>query len=413
MCGKSAIQMKRDNGGYRPVVEGSKCNNCGLCLKICPGHSVDFVKLNDFVFPETQGSKYNPHNNVLLGNFLNCYVGYSTDRDIRWNATSGGLVTALLSFVLEQGEIDGALVIRMSKYNPLEPEPVLARTKEDLITASGSKYCPAPINVAIRKISKEKGKFAIVGLPCHIHGIRNAEMLNKRLKEKIILHLGLFCSHNISFQGTEFFLQQINVRQEDISKLDYRGKGWPGGTSIKLKNGCEKFFPYLVWAFTFPSYFFTPPRCILCCDGTSELADLSFGDPWLPEYKDEEIGQSIVVSRTVKGERLLQDAQTGGTIKISIISPEKVIHSQRFLDFKKRSKKECIGVIKWFNNSLPQYNAKLLRSGILTKSEMVLMFVNTKISSRPLFRKIPLSLLVAYNRLLKAVVKRVLLKPSR
>ena len=41
--------------------------------------------------------------------------------DIRFNASSGGAVTALLAFALEQGIIDGTVVTRMSKEKVLEP----------------------------------------------------------------------------------------------------------------------------------------------------------------------------------------------------------------------------------------------------------------------------------------------------
>ena len=47
------------------------------------------------------------------------------------------------------------------------------------VSATKSKYCPVPANVRIKKILRRNGKFAVVGLPCHIHGVRKAEMLNK------------------------------------------------------------------------------------------------------------------------------------------------------------------------------------------------------------------------------------------
>ena len=35
----------------------------------------------------------------------------------------------------------------MKKDNPLEPEPFIARTREEIIEASKSKYCPVPANI--------------------------------------------------------------------------------------------------------------------------------------------------------------------------------------------------------------------------------------------------------------------------
>ena len=150
-------------------------------MKVCPGHEVDFKGLNLEIFGKEP-------EDILIGNYLNCYVGHATDYDIRYNSASGGLVTALLIFALEEGLIDGALVTRMKKDKPLEPEPFIARTREEIIEARGSKYCPVPANVALREIleANEGERFAVVGLPCHIHGMRRAQRVDARLKERVV-----------------------------------------------------------------------------------------------------------------------------------------------------------------------------------------------------------------------------------
>jgi coenzyme F420 hydrogenase subunit beta len=191
------LTINEKKGIYVPKLDEEKCNNCGLCYKVCPGHSVDFKNLNLEVFGKES-------EDILIGNYLNCYIGHATDYDIRYNSASGGLITQLLIFALEEGIIDGALVTRMKKDNPLEPEPFIARTKGEIIEASKSKYCPVPANIALKEIlaSKEGEKFAVVGLSCHIQGIRKAEQINKKLKERIVLHLVLFCNHGVNFIGT-------------------------------------------------------------------------------------------------------------------------------------------------------------------------------------------------------------------
>ncbi|MGB2728538.1 MAG: coenzyme F420 hydrogenase/dehydrogenase beta subunit N-terminal domain-containing protein [Halobacteriota archaeon] len=182
LCPEEAIKLtiNEKKGIYVPELNEKKCNNCGICYEVCPGHEVDFKALNLEIFGKEP-------EDVLIGNPLNCYIGHTTDWGIRYNSASGGLVTQLLIFALEEGIIDGALVTRMKKDNPLEPEPFIARTREEIIEASKSKYCPVPANIALVEIleSEEGEKFAVVGLPCHIHGIRKAEQINKSLKEKM------------------------------------------------------------------------------------------------------------------------------------------------------------------------------------------------------------------------------------
>lgn len=298
LCPNEAIRMVIDEkkGIYVPELDEGKCNNCGICFKVCPGHEVDFKGLNLEIFgtePE----------DILIGNYLNCYTGHATDYDIRYNSSSGGLVTALLIHALEGGIIDGALVTRMKKNNPLEPEPFIARTKEAIISASKSKYCPVPANIALKEIleSEEGERFAVVGLPCHINGIRKAEQINKTLKEKISLHIGIFCGHSSNFLGTEFLLSRSRIKKEDVKNLSYRGGGWPGSLKIRLQRS-EMLMPYPDWwNSSFGLYFFAPTRCLLCSDGVCELADISFGDAWLPELSDDKIGKSIIISKRGMG----------------------------------------------------------------------------------------------------------------
>ena len=139
----------------------------------------------------------------------------------------------VLISALEKNLIDGALVTRMKKDNPLESEAFIARTKEEIISASKSKYCPVAANISLKQILKEEGRFAVVGLPCHLHGIRKAEKINKALGKKIVFHFGLLCSHMVNFIGTmqaEFAGAQAFSSVDTflapfvrVDKLDYEG----------------------------------------------------------------------------------------------------------------------------------------------------------------------------------------------
>ena len=359
ICPNSAIHMLIDSkkGTYVPKIDYEKCNECGFCFDVCPGHSVDFKKLNSEIFGKEP-------EDILIGNYINCYTGYATDYEIRYNSASGGLVTQLLIFALEEGIIDGALVTKMSEKNPLEPEVFIARTKEEIVSASKSKYCPVPANIALKEIldPKEGEKFAVVGLPCHIHGIRRAEQINKKLKEKIVLHFGLFCACIGSFLGTEFLLYKLDIKKEDIRKLDYRGEGWPGNFSIELKNGSKE-------SYQFPAAWsseeevvgntvlaFIPLRCTLCIDGSCELSDLSFGDAWLPEFKEDKIGRSVVVSRSKIGDMFLQHAVSEKIIELNEVDSNRVrqMIPNRIKDFKARA-----SFLRMIGNGVPVYNLEL------------------------------------------------------
>lgn len=326
ICPADAIDLRIDfrRGIYYPVANRDRCIDCDLCTEVCPRLSSDTDTLM------RSASDSGPENTVI-GHFESCYIGHSIDYRTRSNSASGGLVTAILIAALEEGIIDGALVTRMNDANPLLPEPFIARTRGEVLSASKSKYCPVPANTAVRELLNSDGRFAVVGLPCHLHGIRKAELVSEDLRCKIVLHMGLFCSHTLSFHGTHFLLKKLGIDPCDVTRLDYRGCGWPGGLTVRDREGNESYISNQspLWNAIFRSHFFTPTACLWCTDLTSEMADLSFGDPWLPDFLEKErVGKSIVISRTRLGEDLLRITTNRRDIELELFDARRVVTSQ-------------------------------------------------------------------------------------
>jgi coenzyme F420 hydrogenase subunit beta len=363
-------------------LDSSRCTGCGLCLRACPGHSVDFKALSLEIFGKAA-------TDIRLGNYQGCYLGHSSDYAVRYNAASGGVITALLLFALEKGLIDGALVTRMRKDRPLEPESFIARTREEIIDASKSKYCPVPANIALKEIlaSKEGAKFAVVGLPCHIQGIRKAESCNKNLKEKIVLHLGLFCSHTDTFFATEFLLSSLGLNSQDVATINYRGEGWPGSLSILLKNGQKKILPYSKMISAHILWFFAFPRCTLCCDLTAELADISCGDAWLPQLMaNDNIGQSIAICRTRLGSSIFTEAIKTGYINSKQVDPLIIKQSINMARTKKKDIRVQFFLRRLLAKPFPAYRTLLLNPNFTSYLRTALLCFNLAISSNKYFR---------------------------
>ena len=405
ICPENAITMMldREDGIYLPKVDSNRCVLCHLCSDSCPGISVDFNNLNECFFGKTP-------DNLFLGNFLKCFVGHATDYNIRYNSASGGLVTALLLFGLRKKLFDGALVTKMYSKNPLLPEPFLAKDSNSILEAATSKYCPVTVNTALKEILKDTGKFAVVGLPCHIEGTRKAQALIPKLRQRVPLLLGLFCGRSHTFHMTETLLSRLNIAPEDVISLRYRGKGWPGKIEITLRSGEQKILDYLTYYGALGGGWFHPLRCVTCPDATSELADLSFGDAW-KIGKGDRVGLSLLIVRTQAGLEFINEAVAASVVKLFEVSPQAVIRSAKeIVNSKKKQLIPCLMIGKLFNIETPHFLIKLpllLPKNAMGYAMAFLSYMQVILPQRykrVITRYAPLGLLRVYHMMRAAVL---------
>jgi coenzyme F420 hydrogenase subunit beta len=186
------------------------------------------------------------------------------------------------------------------------------------------------MNEALAGVRHTPGHYVLVGLPCHLQGLRLAQERSAQLRERVVLALGIFCGWTGEPRGTEIAARRAGLDPADLATVSYRGPGWPGEMRLVTRSGAGRRRPY-------PDYFdrvmgaYTPPRCRLCPDALAECADVSVGDAWLERFtEDPEVAQGVsdVVARTPAGERLVEELVRREVLALSAATSEEMVASQ-------------------------------------------------------------------------------------
>ena len=354
-CPAVAIGLGHDN--YPELV--GKCTDCGICNRCCPGGEVNLPLLSHQVF----NGSYVPDN--LQGYVEKLFVGHTTDEQIRSTGTSGALVTGLLVYLLKKNIIDGAVVAALDHDDPCRIKGVLATTPEEIIDAAKSKYCISSSMDAIQAVRRKKGRFAVVGLPCQVQGLRKLMACDPSLDKKIFCVLGLYCHCIMEPSIQRDILKSKGIDTNDIMRFDFRGGRWPGGFHVVNKEG--KGIPLHTTLYTtilnvlFKVY--GPLRCFVCVDALSEFADISFGDFWAQDYMGDfsKLKRcSLVSQRTEKGKQILQQAEEAKEIKLYSLPTDR--YSKRTINMANRKKTRALARIsrmKKHGQPVPEYHLPL------------------------------------------------------
>lgn len=315
ICPAGAIKMEETPTGFLIAqVATDLCSHCGLCAKVCPGAHLEVGVLPKDIDPFT-------------GQVLAAYCGYATDPDIRRQAQSGGMVTALLGYLLDIGQINKALVTRMPEDGSLRPVSVFAKNQEDLRQAQGSKYCPAAVNAALTNTIREDDSIAVVGISCQIHGVRNAQIWDKSWEEHIPLTIGLCCDRTLNYGAIDYLIDKAHLTPDKVSSFQFRNTvrtGWPGNVYIRDKRGVD--YDILSKYRMECKDAYTPARCRLCFDKINVLCDIAVGDAW--GVQEDKKGFSVILARTQQGLDVLRLAEEAGYICLEKVLPEDVFRGQ-------------------------------------------------------------------------------------
>lgn len=308
------------NFGRRPLMKNKTNYQANLLdiKKICPG-----IELSN----ELNVSRRSEIINSLLnawGPILELWEGYAADPEIRFKGSSGGAMSALALYCLDQENMYGVLHTNADNLNPHLNKTTMSKNREDILAAAGSRYSPASPCEKLQEIEKASVPSVFIGKPCDVAAVQKVRKIKPELDKKVGLTIACFCAGTPSTNGTREMLKQMGVSDlEKLNDLRYRGCGWPGMTtaSQNTNDGLEQteITYQQSWGEILQKY--RQWRCYICPDHTGEFADIAVGDPWYREIEDGDNGRSLVLARSPKGREIINKAITAGYLVAKKVDP--------------------------------------------------------------------------------------------
>jgi coenzyme F420 hydrogenase subunit beta len=373
------------------ILKSDLCTGCGLCASLAPQSINMALDTTGFARPKVtmavpqdidakiealcpglnivqDSSPVGDH--VLWGPIRACRKGHATDADLRQHASSGGVISALLSYLLASKTVDYVIQVGASTSSPLDNMTVTSATAKNVYDAAGSRYAPSSPLENISEHLDKPWRFALVGKPCDIAAMRAMARTDARVDQKIPVMISFFCAGVPSRRGTEKILEAMKVGEKVVVDFRYRGDGWPGFATARKADGSESRMSYAdSWGNILSKH--VQFRCKICPDGSGGLADIVCGDAWesdsngYPAFAERD-GWSLILSRTARGEELVKKVMAAGAIAGEGLDVARIALMQPSQAFRKKMVLARIAAMAIALRSIPNYkNLNLLKAAFM------------------------------------------------
>jgi coenzyme F420 hydrogenase subunit beta len=306
------LEMRLSDHGYlRPERVGASTaapDAARRFSRACPGRTVRAQR--------PQGSTYHP----ILGPVAGCWEAAAADPELRYRGSSGGVLTALASWLVESGEAVRGVAASGDRDEPRRTVPVTIQSRDEALAAAGSRY--APVAVASHPSALDTDGVT-VGKPCEASALRSLAG-----DGPAPLIMSFFCAGTPSARSTDAMLQQLGVGPDELlDALWYRGRGWPGRFTAQTGDREVSASYDESWGGTLgPTVQW---RCKICPDGVGESSDITAGDFWRSDERGyplftETDGFSALIARTPRGLDVVRRAIAAGVVVVREITPDEV-----------------------------------------------------------------------------------------
>jgi len=339
------------------AVNNSLCTGCGVCVSEDLNNSTYMVwnedgflvpnkTKRDFTIEMNRVCPFNPKpelneddlaNEFLIdnrytdsdiGKYTSLYAGYS--KVFRETSSSGGIATFIFEKLLLSRTVDHLFIVKEldGKY-----AYQLFNDVNDIKKISKTRYYPVTLESLFTIINELDGKVAVSGVACFLKAIRLKQHYNPILKEKITFLVGIICGGLKSRHYTDFLAQSAGCNN-DYHSAQYRVKN-EQSFALDYKFSCvedqsQKLHAVQMRALgdMWGTGLFKSKACDFCDDVTTELADISLGDAWIPPFNKEGLGNSILITRSAIADRLITDGLSNDELHLSEIDLGRIKKSQ-------------------------------------------------------------------------------------
>ena len=312
VAGEDRVRVTKTQTGFeQPIVVGDLDHDTvDRIYDVCPGTRIEGL-------PERL-LEDDTHVDNVWGPWRRMVHAWAADDEVRFEGSTGGVMTALGIYLLENKRVDFILQVKTSNFDPSFGDPVLSFAEADVIEAAGSRYGPAAPLRNLHEVLDRNQPFAFFAKPCDVAALRNYARHDARVDELVKYCVVMVCGGYGAPSTTQAFYERIGVKSDEVTALRYRGRGCPGPTTVVAAGETHEYH-YLDYWGDDESMWGLPFRCKVCPDGIGEAADLAVADTWIggsPNRVDSETdpGVNAVVARTRSGEELLAAAASDGAL---------------------------------------------------------------------------------------------------
>lgn len=208
-----------------------------------------------------------------------------------------GIVSSIAIEMLTRGLVEGVVCVQNSETDRFQPQPVIARTPEEILAARVNKPTLSP-NLSILEQIEASGmkRLLAIGVGCQIQALRAVEA---QLGLEKLYVLGTPCVDNVTRAGLQKFLDTTSRSPSTVVYYEFMQDF---RVHFKHEDGSTETVPFFGLNTKELKDVFAP-SCMSCFDYVNSLADLVVG------YMGAPFGWQWIVVRNDRGQAMLDLVQ--------------------------------------------------------------------------------------------------------